>query len=242
MNTRKFSNNQFLITGKRNFANSDPRTDKIGILKLDSSFHVSIKYFFGPDDTVTYPAYNTNLSFLNPSNIFLGGVANQDFGGIFSYNTSYILLGNLDSSFNLKWQKEYGGDEYYMVWSVIATTDGGCIVGASTNDYATQGDQRDIYILKVDSVGIVTGIINNPPNKYQEIVVYPNPGSELIYIETQLKNSVFNLYDLTGREVRRQELSPGRNSIPVQYLISGLYVYKVIQNSQVKEIGKWIKE
>ena len=129
-----------------------------------------------------------------------------------------------------------------MVWSVIATTDGGCIVGASTNDYATQGDQRDIYILKVDSVGIVTGINNYPPIKDQDLIVFPNPGNDIIYVETQLKDAEFQLYDLTGREVCSQRLVTGRSSIPVQNLISGLYIYKVTQNSQGKEYGKWIKK
>ncbi|MCX6286188.1 MAG: T9SS type A sorting domain-containing protein, partial [Bacteroidetes bacterium] len=192
--------------------------------------------------TVSYPAYNTNLDFLNVNNIFLGGIANQDWGGIFSYNLSFIILGKIDSSLNLTWQKYYGGDMYYMVWSIIATTDGGCIIGASSNDLTTQGEERDVYILKVDSNGIVTGINNQPPVLTPEVIVYPNPGNDRIYVETQLKNAIFFLYDLTGREVLHACLLPVRNSIQVQNLKSGLYIYKLIQNSQVKECGKWIKK
>ncbi|MCX6280746.1 MAG: T9SS type A sorting domain-containing protein [Bacteroidetes bacterium] len=239
---RTISAGEYMITGLKHIWNSNPRTDKIGILKLDTSFHIKKEFFFGPDDTVSYPAYNTNLDFLNVNNIFLGGVANQDWGGVFSYNLSYIILGKFDSSLNLSWQKYYGGDMYYMVWSVIATTDGGCIIGASSNDYAVQGEERDIYILKVDSNGLITGINNHPPDQTNQVVIYPNPGNDLLYVETQLKNAVFHLFDLTGREILNSGLSPGRNSIQVRDINSGLYIYKVIQNSQVKECGKWIKE
>ncbi|MEI6886524.1 MAG: hypothetical protein WCO02_18690, partial [Bacteroidota bacterium] len=183
LNTKAFSNQDFLVTGKRSDYGT-PRTDKIGLLRLDSSFNIKNEVFFGPEDTVTYPAYNTNLDFLNTQNIYLGGVANQNYSGIFSYDPSYILIGKFDSLFNLTWQKYFGGDMYYMVWSVIATTDGGCIIGASSNDYASQGEQRDIYILKVDSSGLITGINNLPPVRNQESSVYPNPGNNIIYVET----------------------------------------------------------
>jgi len=242
LNVKTISDGEFMITGLKHFWNSNPRTDKIGILKLDSTFHIKKEFFFGPNDTVSYPAYNTNLDFLNVNNIFLGGVANQDWGGVFSYADSYILLGKLDSSLNLTWRRYFGGDSYYMVWSVIATTDGGCIIGATTNDLETQGEERDIYILKVDSSGLVTGINNQPPVQSHEAIVYPNPGDDLLYVETQLKDAIFHLFDLTGREVQSHGLFPGRNSIQVSDLNSGLYVYKIIQNSQVKEYGKWINQ
>ena len=242
LNTKTLNDLEFLVTGKKSIEYSNPRTDKIGILKLDSTFHIKKEFFFGPNDTVSYPAYNTNLDFLNVNNIFLGGVANQDWGGVFSYADSYILLGKLDSSLNLTWRRYFGGDSYYMVWSVIATTDGGCIIGATTNDLETQGEERDIYILKVDSSGLVTGINNQPPVQSHEAIVYPNPGDDLLYVETQLKDAIFHLFDLTGREVQSHGLFPGRNSIQVSDLNSGLYVYKIIQKSQVKEYGKWINQ
>ena len=131
---------------------------------------------------------------------------------------------------------------YYMVWSILATTDGGCIIGASTNDYTIQGEQRDIYILKVDSNGIITGINSDPPSKKQGTRIYPNPGTELINIETTLNSSIVYFYDLTGREICAQSLVSGNNPVNVQKLKSGLYIYKILQNSEVRECGKWIKE
>ncbi|MEI6884551.1 MAG: T9SS type A sorting domain-containing protein [Bacteroidota bacterium] len=241
LNTKTNIGTEFYATGKRHFYNSNPRTDKIGILKLDTNFHIRSEFFLGPDDTVSYPAYNTNIDFINEQNIYLGGVVNQDWGGIFSYNQSFIVLGKLDSSLSLTWQKYYGGDMYYMVWSVIATTDGGCIIGATSNDYAIQGENRDIYILKVDSNGLITGISDPPDSDLKRNLVYPNPGNEILNIETSLKQSTLSLYDLSGRLVSTTELHVGRNSINTQSINPGLYIFKISENSVITACGKWIK-
>ena len=242
LNTKKINDHELFVTGKRWFDNIQPQTDKLGILKIDSACHIKAEQFLGPDDTVSYPAYNTNLDFLNTQNIFLGGILNQDWGGIFSYNFSYILLSKFDSSLNLTWLKYFGGDQYYMVWSVIATTDGGCIIGASNNDYSTMGEQRDVYILKVDSNGLITGIHQPPTNNGNKTLVYPNPGQDLLNLETQQENLVFHLYDIMGMEVCNKYLIPGQNVLQIQNLNSGIYIYKIVKNSQMIECGKWIKE
>jgi len=242
LNSKTLNNKELLITGKKYFENNPTRTDKIGILKLDSTFQIKKEFFLGPDDTVSYPAYNTNMDYLNVQNIFVGGLVNQDYGGIFSYNLSYIILGKFDSSLNLKWQKYFGGDTYYMVWSVIATSDGGCIIGASTNDYATMGEERDVYILKLDSNGLITGIPHPPSNTNDKILIYPNPGNDMMYVENNLGTCSLFLCDLTGRTICSRELSDGRNLIDVKLLKPGLYLYKLLQNSEIKQAGKWIKQ
>ena len=130
---------------------------------------------------------------------------------------------------------------YYMVWSVIATTDGGCIIGATSNDYAVQGENRDIYILKVDSNGLITGISNPPDADAKKNSVYPNPGSEILNIETSLKQGTLCLYDLSGRLVLTTEVDAGKNSINTQNVKPGLYIFKIYENSMIKTWGKWIK-
>lgn len=211
-------------------------------MKLDTSLLVNKEYFLGPDDTVTNPGAYTNLGFIDPNKIFYVGTANFNVNEIFSSIPSYILIGRFDSALNLTWQKYFGGDQYYIVRSLTATSDGGCIISATSYDYQRQNQEQDIYVIKIDSNGLISGQNNLPPVRSYDAIVYPTPGSDLIFVETQLRYSVFSLYDLTGRELYSQGLLPGRNSIPVQYLTSGLYIYKVTQNSQVKEYGKWIKK
>jgi len=239
----KFLNNrEILITGKRTYEFSNPRTDKLGILRLDTSLLVNKEYFLGPEDTISYPAAYTNLDYTDPNKIYYGGTANISFSSVFPSSTSYILIGRFDTALNLAWQKYFGGDQYYIVRSLTATSDGGCIISATSYDYKRQNQEQDLYVIKIDSNGLVSGENNLPPVRLLDAIVYPNPGNDIIYVETQLRKPVFRLYDLTGREVCSIDLVQGRNSISVQNLISGLYIYKVTQDSQVKEYGKWIKE
>jgi hypothetical protein len=46
----------------------------------------------------------------------------------------------------------------------------------------------------------------------------------------------------TGRWNSARKCVSGFNPLYVQKLKSGLYIYKILQNSEVKEFGKWIKE
>ncbi len=239
--SKNINNNEFILTGKRTYQTQTIRTDKLGILKVDTDLRVIKENYIGPEDTISYPGYLLNMDFLNVNNIYYTGVANQCIYGHFPSSPSYILLGRFDSSLNLTGEKYYGGDMYYEVSCMAATTDGGCIIGAASYDWNTQNQERDLYILKLDSGGIVTGINNQSPVQSHEVIVYPNPGDDLLYVETQMKYAVFHLYDLSGREVLSNRLIPGRNSLQVRYLNSGLYIYKVAQDLLVKEYGKWIK-
>jgi len=240
--SNNFQNGELFITGQKSYWGSNPRTDKLGILKLNSSMQLISDYFLGPDDTISYPGYISNIGINQDNKIFYGGATNQSINTLFPSEPSNIMLGCFDTSLNVIWQKYHGGDQYYGVWTVNTTTDGGCIIGASSFNYQVQSSERDIYILKVDSNGIITGINTNPPSKEQETRIYPNPGTDLINVETNLNHSMFYFYDLTGREIYNQALVSGSNPLHVQKLKPGLYIYKILQNSEVKEFGKWIKE
>ncbi len=242
LDSKNYLNRSLIVTGKMSYWGSNPRTDKLGILKLDSSLQLTSEYFFGPDDTISSPGYNYNLCIKPDNEIFYGGATNQSISTEFPYDTAYIILGCFDTSLNLIWQKYYGGDQYYGVWTVNTTADGGCIIGASSFNYKVQNQERDIYILKVDSNGIITGINTNPPSKKQGTRIYPNPGMELINVETTLNSSIVYFYDLTGREIYHQDLSPGRNSINVKKFRPGIYIYKILRSSEVLQLGKWIKD
>jgi len=78
----------------------------------------------------------------------------------------------------LKWQKYYGGDACYLLMSILATQDGGCVMAGSRYDYQTQNMERDVYILKVDEDGLITWAYNIP-EVTKETLIYPNPGNDL---------------------------------------------------------------
>jgi len=242
LNSKQINEHELLITGKRNIENSNPQTDKLGILKLDTSLFVKDECYLGPQDTVSYPGIYSNLDFIGSNRIYYTGTVNVNTSNVYSTTPSYILIANFDSSLNVTWQKYFGGDQYYTVTCVRAVQDGGVIIGATSFDYHRQNHERDIFIIKIDSNGIITGQNDLPPVRFYNAIVYPNPGSDFIYIETQLKNSIFYLYDLQGKEVCNKDLTPGPNVMNIQSLKTGLYNYSVVMNSQVLEFGKWIKK
>jgi hypothetical protein len=242
LDSKNILNGELLVTGQKTYWGSNPRTDKLGILKLNSSLQLISDYFFGPDDTISWPGYNYNLGINSNNKIFYGGATNQNISTEFSTVPSNIILGCFDTSLNVIWQKYYGGDQYYGVWTVNSTTDGGVIIGTTSFDYQRQNHERDIFIIKIDSNGLITGIPQPPLNNTNKILVYPNPGFDVLYVKTQLENAVFHLYDLMGREVWNKNLIPAQNVLQIQNLNSGIYIYKIVKNSQMIECGKWIKE
>lgn len=79
-----------------------------------------------------------------------------------------------------------------------------------------------------------------------QIKVYPNPTDNILYIDYNLlrnEKGEIAIYDMTGKEVARKSLSNihNRESIQVQHLSSGLYLYKYIVNGESKQMGKITK-
>ncbi len=92
----------------------------------------------------------------------LGGWSNSNISGDKTENsqgaTDYWVV-KTDSAGNIQWQKTIGGSGYDWLLSIQQTTDGGYILGG-TSDSNTSGDKtenskgyRDYWILKSDSAG-----------------------------------------------------------------------------------------
>jgi len=241
LNIKCLELNKILLTGKKALENTNPRTDKLGIQKLDTTFHCMGEYLLGPDDTVSYPAYYTNMDFKYVTRLYYGGIANQSIGAFPNF-PSYILLAQFDTSLNLAFKKYYGGDVNYMLWSVIATTDGGCILGASSYDWTIQNQERDIYILKVDSNGLITGMEENSQLQLPKVIITPNPGCDKLNCESHCRVSSLALTDMIGKEVYRQKMDQGRNCYDIQNLKPGFYIYTVYDGQGIVQTGKWIKK
>jgi hypothetical protein len=240
-NSKVINNHQFVLTGKKTTSFS-PRTDQLGILKLDTSFNVVNEYYLGPDDTISYPGYLHNLDFIDTNNIYYGGTCNQAIAD-FSSNKSYYMLGNFDSSLNLKWQKYYGGDMYYTLWGLIATSDGGCLLLGSSYDHLTQDMERDIYIIKVDSTGVITSTDETRQATLHDAIVYPNPGKDYLVIESgpQVTGAKMTMTDMNGRQVLNETINGSQININTHSLQEGTYLWQIILRNKVIEAGKWIK-
>lgn len=75
-----------------------------------------------------------------------------------------------------------------------------------------------------------------------EISVYPNPSENYLYVDLKnnsINNSVIILYDVLGKEVKRQRISESKTSIQHD-LQKGIYFYTVLSDSEKIRSGKLI--
>lgn len=85
-------------------------------------------------------------------------------------------------------------------------------------------------------------LANNPglSSIENDIKVYPNPGSEEIFVETgSYNNCEFVMYNLLGQEVVKQPIT-SFTKIDINYLNNGTYFYRIIQGENVIKRDKLI--
>jgi hypothetical protein len=72
------------------------------------------------------------------------------------------------------------------------------------------------------------------------IVVYPNPSSDKITIETPVRGHLF-IHNLNGQQLLHQEIAEPTTTVDVSTLPSGVYVVKLVGEKGV-QVGKFIKQ
>ncbi|MCK9399911.1 MAG: T9SS type A sorting domain-containing protein [Bacteroidales bacterium] len=176
------------------------------------------------------------------NNIYVGGTSNFDYyNPFFSTLDSWFHLIKINPDITPIWENWYGGDAYYFLYSILATSDSGCLMVGNRYDYETQDMERDIYVAKVDSEGLIVWTQEIQPDKHM-FTIYPNPGNETLNVNLPLDQLEFQLFDLTGRMEFEAELSSGTNSITVSSLPAGIYLYRIYdRNQRMIQSGKWIK-
>ena len=237
-------NGHYLLTGKKHIPNSHPQDEQLAIILMDTTDAMQDIQLLGASDTLDYPGFYTNLDFIGIDNIYYSGTKNIILGGYFVSSTSWFFLNKLDSNLEVQWQKFYGGDAYYMLWAMIATQDGGCLMAGTRYDYLTQTNERDIYIVKVNSDGLVTGIGDEHPLTTHDAIVYPNPGSSYLKIQSgpQINGAAFEMFDMTGKEVAREILNGRLMEINTGPLPTGTYTYRISWQNRLVGSGKWVKK
>ncbi|MEW6136582.1 MAG: T9SS type A sorting domain-containing protein [Bacteroidales bacterium] len=243
-NMEFISNYNILFSGRFQYVGSSPRDDDMAVMYLDEKFNIVKEKHYGATDTVDHPAYSKNISFIDPTRIFCGYNKNQDPYNIFSKNLSWFSLVLLNDSLEVQWEKFYGGDAYYGLWHVLATTDGGCLLAGTRYDWTTQNNERDAILIKVDENGLLTSTGHLPNLKAHDAIVYPNPGREMLTIESgpQIAGAVFVLFDMAGKTLLEHKLIHSTETISTTHLPSGLYLWNITLKGKTIENGKWIKE
>ncbi len=194
-------------------------------------------------DTLDFPALWNGLDFQNKDSLFIGGTRNM-WTGYYNPWPSWFVVLQTDSMLNIRWERFYGGDAYYMMGKVVATRDGGCLVAGTRYDYLnTTEHETDIIILKLNSEGLITGSPEKPQIEMHEAIVYPNPGNEEIKVRIAMQHpqSTFELFDMNGRFVLRENFVGTEGVVNTTFLPQGTYLYKITSPDGLNESGKWVK-
>lgn len=154
------------------------------------------------------------------------------------------MLNNLDFNLNLKWQQFYGGDAFYHLRGLKATQHGGCLMYATCYDENTQFEEYDVYVLKVDSSGILTSAGNYPSFRIQQLAIFPNPARDNITIRYPdlfcFDSKDIIIFNSLGKQVKRIPATQNASETKVDLtgLPAGLYFALLLVEGKKVATGK----
>jgi hypothetical protein len=214
----------------------------IGVQLYDTNFNIIHYSYYGKTDTVELPALFKSLDFSDPLSVFIGGTSNM-FQYEFVRSDNWYRLNNIDTAFNLKWERFYGGDGDYALYGILATRDGGCLMYGTLWDYRNNPDYtRYLRLIKVSKDGLLSDKNGKPSDKTREVILYPNPGTDRIIVESGLKNLMVSFFDMTGDCVIKKSIQSMVETLDVSELSSGIYLYRFTLGDKVIDCGKWIRK
>ena len=221
----------------------NPLIQSIGVLCLDTLGIISRAYYVGEPDTIEWPGLRSRLDFIDTNTIYVGGTHNfyqySEFGPV----NCWFSLNKMDTALNVNWQHYYGGDANYTMYGIKATQDHGCLMFGSRYDFQGSNLERDIYVYKVDQNGLITGTDNKPNPKVHNVIVFPNPGTDFLMVETgpQFVGAKMIITDINGNQILTKVLNGSHINLNTQFFSSGTYPWQIIYKNKVIETGKWIK-
>ena len=196
-------------------------------------------------DTLTYPG-SGNSMLKTDSIIWSIGIYNIDPSTFWQPTPTWIQVSRINADFELTDQYYYGGDGLYFPYDIISTSDGGMLIAG--NYYNPNAiplvQQRDPFVLKLNSEGLIVNVDNPEQPISQEAIVLPNPGKEYLQVKLaiQHKTARFQLFDTGGRQVLETDLSGDMQRVKTEQLPSGVYIYRITGSNLVIGSGKWVKE
>jgi|GEM_PF-2018879 len=240
----KINENMYYLTGKA----FTPTTHyDVAIAKLNDSegvihYNHTGKSGYTPD----YSAWMKCMSLANSNSIYSGGTGNYN-GSFYSCNTpnKVLILSNYDSLLNCRWTRFYGNDTAcYTLSTMDATSDGGCIMGSMYYSPSHPENLLDAVIIKVDSLGLFTGMPENAVVPVHEALVFPNPGQDFLTVQSgpQINGACFKMFDASGILVKDIIISSTLEKVNASKIPSGTYLWQIVYKGKIVEKGKWLKQ
>jgi hypothetical protein len=209
----------------------------VWVIKIDSVGNLKWqKSFGGTGNDNCFSVSNTT-----DGGYVLGAFSLSNDGNVTGNHGLYdFWAAKIDSLGSLKWQQSLGGTGNDQGFSMQQTSDGGYIFAGTSesNDGNVTGNHgtnlnSDIWVVKL---GSVTGI-DNIKNSFEAINIYPNPTSDVFYIDNIPAKTTINVYDINGRLVISEKTTLSKYSVNVSSLQSGVYLVE-ISNGNTKEFKR----
>ncbi|MDD2636519.1 MAG: T9SS type A sorting domain-containing protein [Bacteroidales bacterium] len=132
-----------------------------------------------------------------------------------------------------------GSNDEQWLFAIKQTEDGGFIMAGVAYD------PQVMWLVKTDSCGCVEEDCECGGSTVEEftnelnIVVYPNPASDLLYLQLPENSgdALVKIYDATGRIVQSEKLVNNQNALNIRGLTAGSYVLKVQFRDNCKTSG-----
>ena len=173
------------------------------------------------------------------SNLFvLASTYELELFSVKPWDTELTLLG-LDENGQKHWIRNFSFQDYCSTKDIHPDDNGGLWVVAQCETVPfARPYEKFVKVMYIDSVaywprnGLTTDLKENA-SLDNKINIYPNPASHEVSIQQfgDLQNLEIIIYDVSGREMKKEKLSRAEKTIDVSWLRSGMYVVKIIDNS-----------
>ena len=166
-----------------------------------------------------------------------GGYIVAGYTATFGEGSTDFYLVRTDGNGDTLWTRTHGGNHQEMLNDLKLTDDGGFIAVGHTYSFG-QVSNPDAYVVKTNSEGIVTNVIersNNIPTEFSLSQNYPNPFNPSTKISWQQPVGglvTLKIYDVLGREFTtlvNEELTAGTHEtiFDASRFSSGVYFYQL---------------
>jgi len=178
----------------------------------------------------------------NKGNFLVGGYTDSCGGSdICGGGKKDCILIFMDNQGNNVRGKTFGKANDELCYSANFTRDGGYILAGTT--WSEGLGISNIFVVKTDSnfyandSNIIqeTAIKNIIPNEKNNILIFPNPTSGIVYINNIDPDSdalKISLYDLCGNLCYNTNYQKSINKIDIHHLENGMYIIKIENGSQ----------
>lgn len=215
------------------------------LIVLDSNLNRIGVSIIGSPDSADAPAYN-GMVFKNNS-LFIGGTKNWWFNDYYKPEASFIRVSEHNLNGTFIQERFYSTGNFLKLNTIKGTSDGGFIlVGSSYDSLGAHQNGLDLFIMKLDSMGNLTGINGKKADEMSSLnfAVYPNPATENISFQkiNQFQSYTLEIFDITGKKMNSYIWKNDILNVEIGNFKTGMYLYRIVNKRGEIFQGKFIKE